>query len=122
MWTYNYSDELYHHGVLGMKWGHHTGAVREGNRAYREGVKNSIAADKASEKKVTVREANNNARKAGASSRGKAKAAVNSSKKVKVSDVQKKNIDTGTQIAVNLLAMYGAYKLAENAFGSNYNY
>ena len=21
MWTYNYSDELYHHGVKGMKWG-----------------------------------------------------------------------------------------------------
>lgn len=21
MWTYNYSTELYHHGVLGMKWG-----------------------------------------------------------------------------------------------------
>ena len=21
MWTYNYSNELFHHGVLGMKWG-----------------------------------------------------------------------------------------------------
>lgn len=21
MWQYNYSDEIYHHGVKGMKWG-----------------------------------------------------------------------------------------------------
>ena len=22
MWKYNYTDELYHYGVKGMKWGH----------------------------------------------------------------------------------------------------
>jgi len=24
MWTYNNTSELYHHGILGMKWGHHS--------------------------------------------------------------------------------------------------
>ena len=23
MWSYNNTSELYHHGILGMKWGHH---------------------------------------------------------------------------------------------------
>ena len=23
MWQYNHTNELYHHGILGMKWGHH---------------------------------------------------------------------------------------------------
>ena len=44
MWQYNYPDELVHHGVLGMKWGRHTGIGRNG-------TKNSIVANKTSEKK-----------------------------------------------------------------------
>ena len=27
MWTYTYSNELYHHGILGMKWGGHRKAL-----------------------------------------------------------------------------------------------
>lgn len=34
MWEYNYTDELYHYGVPGMKWGVHrsNGSYRSGER------------------------------------------------------------------------------------------
>ena len=112
MWTYNYLDELCHHGVLGMKWGRHTGIGRNG-------TKNSIVANKTSEKKkVTTGQTNNNAAKVGTPIRKEAKLSVDNSKNLKLSDVKKKNIDTGIRIGTDMLAAYGAYKLAENAFGN----
>ena len=47
-----------------------------------------------------------------------AKSSVYSNENLKLSDVKKKNIDTGIRVGTNMLAIYGAYKLAENAFGN----
>ena len=103
---------LAHHGVLGMKWGRHTGIGRNSD-------KNSIAVSKTSEKKrVPVKEVNNNIIKTEMPAQKEAKSSVYSNENLKLSDVKKKNIDTGIRIGTDMLAAYGAYKLAENAFGN----
>ena len=34
MWQYNNTDELYHYGVLGMRWGHHKSSTYNGPALY----------------------------------------------------------------------------------------
>ena len=39
----SYTDELYHHGALGMKWGHRKGSqIKVGSKYYEDDYNNAI--------------------------------------------------------------------------------
>lgn len=97
MWSYNYSysDELYHHGIKGMKWGVRRFQNKDGTRT---------AAGK-------KRYADENPSKAKEDD-------VNENQKKGLTDKQKKILKIGAAAAGTALVAYGSYKVYQAYTGS----
>lgn len=54
MWQYNNTDELYHYGVLGMKWHYHKRRLKEYNKEY-ERETNKILSTSKNNREITKR-------------------------------------------------------------------
>ena len=123
MWQYNYGypNELYHHGVLGMKWGVH----RASKRTYSDKEISDYRKRKMSEapsKAESPRGANKGWYKNAPKStlirqmrQEDAKAAADARKasKTPMSDKTKKALKVGAVATGTVLAAYGAYKVSK---------
>lgn len=105
------ANELYHHGILGMKWGEQNGPpypLGASQHSKKERSKGTSGWTRNAKQEVKSGRNKNSSKSSKSSSTG------SKSKKSGLTDKQKKAIKIGATIAVLGLATYGAYKLSQS--------
>lgn len=109
MWTYVHTDELYHHGIKGMKWGRRRWQTKDGSltpagvKRYSDGDSDSYSKMRATKKQAKTD--HKAAKKQEKTNRTPEEKAARRKKAIKV----------GAAVVGTALAAYGTYKLAQYA-------
>lgn len=114
MWTYNNTDELYHYGIPGMKWGHRKNTSYNIEKQWYNDVKNAKKSRKDRDKKYAItskQKYKSDIKKANSNYSAKMKKYKNSEEYKNREAKKKKIVKTGAKIAAGALAAYGVYKL-----------
>lgn len=122
------SNELYHHGVKGMKWGvrkeykpvgRNKSSPKAGSSKRQASINDVRKAVQQNDKNIDKAHKNHDRIVKKAQASGKSAAEIEqeeaSGKKLKLTDKQKKAIAIGVVVAGTALATYGAYKYASNS-------